>query len=82
MKNVDPLKCYIGGLAQNEQDGKFAYNWQDNLTQVIFHVSTLMPNKENDPECKAKIAHIGNDCVCIIYNNSEQEIDIANFKVI
>jgi len=82
LKNVDPLKCYIGGLAQNEQDGKFAYNWQDNLTQVIFHVSTLMPNKENDPECKAKIAHIGNDCVCIIYNNSEQEIDIANFKVI
>lgn len=81
LKDIDTSKCYIGGLDQTGQDGKFAISWQDNLTQVIFHVATLMPNKENDPGHKNKMAHIGNDCVCIIYNNSGQAVDVNNLKV-
>lgn len=81
LRDTDPSRCYIGGLSQNGQDGKFAISWQDNLTQVIFHVATLMPNKENDPGHKNKMAHIGNDCVCIIYNNSGQSLDVNNLKV-
>lgn len=81
LQDIDTSKCYIGGLAQGGQDGTFAINWQDNLTQVVFHVSTFMPNKENDPERASKIAHIGNDCICIIYNNSGQDLAVNDVRV-
>ena len=50
--------------------------------QVIFHVATLMPNKENDPRCDKKKRHIGNDYVSIIYNNAgdSQEYKISTVK--
>jgi tuberous sclerosis protein 2 len=71
LTDIDSSTCFIGGLsAQNGEDGKFAYCWQDNLTQVVFHVATLMPTRERDPKCNDKIRHIGNDHVCITYNDS------------
>ncbi|XP_074594554.1 TSC complex subunit tuberin isoform X2 [Brevipalpus obovatus] len=80
LKDVDPFKCYTGGLSNGGGDGKLAITWQDNLIQVIFHVSTFMPNNENDCDRNDKKRHIGNDNVCIIYNDSEQSINVANLK--
>ena len=50
--------------------------------QVIFHVATLMPNRENDPRCDKKKRHIGNDFVAIVYNNAgdSQEYKISTVK--
>lgn len=49
--------------------------------QVIFHVATLMPNKETDTNCNNKKKHIGNDHVTIVYNESKEEYDPKTLKV-
>ena len=38
--------------------------------EVVFHVSTLMPNHSTDPQCLKKKLHIGNDFVVILFNDS------------
>lgn len=71
---------YIGGLEQNGNDGQFAYIWQDDVIRVTFHVTTMMPNKETDPNCNNKKLHIGNNFVTIIYNESGEEYNINTIK--
>ena len=51
------------------------------LASVIFHIATLMPNKESDPNCNIKKRHIGNDYVTIVYNDSGEEYKIGVIKV-
>lgn len=80
LEEVDPRVFYVGGLTAN--DGPYAISWCDHLVQMIFHVATLMPTQMTDPNCNNKMAHIGNDLVCIVYNNSGAKVDLANLKVI
>ncbi|XP_033124579.1 tuberin-like [Anneissia japonica] len=80
LTNVNPSEVYTGGLDHSGSDGKFAYSWQDDMMQVIFHVATLMPNKESDPHCNGKKLHIGNDYVTIVYNQSEQDYRLGTIK--
>lgn len=49
--------------------------------QVIFHIATLMPNKDTDVHCNNKKKHIGNDYVIIVYNDSGEEYDLRTVKV-
>lgn len=49
--------------------------------QVIFHVATLMPTKESDPQCTGKKLHIGNNYVNIVYNESGEPYNIQTVKV-
>ena len=51
------------------------------VLSVIFHVATLMPNRESDPSCNAKKLHIGNDYVTIVYNDSNEDYRIGVIKV-
>ena len=83
LKAVNQQTCYVGGLDTSEKvtDGKFAYCWQDHLTQVVFHVATLMPKKKNDPHCNEKIRHICNDYVCIAYNDSGRDFERKTISV-
>ncbi|KAL2871330.1 putative GTPase activating protein (Tsc2) [Aspergillus lucknowensis] len=54
-----------------ETDGEFTYAWRDRVTEIIYHVTTMMPtNFETDPSCVLKKSHIGNDFVNIIFNHS------------
>lgn len=48
---------------------------------MIFHVATLMPNRDSDPNCNAKKLHIGNDYVTIVYNDSNEDYRIGIIKV-
>ncbi|CAG8517531.1 2602_t:CDS:2 [Diversispora eburnea] len=68
----DCKRIYTGGLdTQLDSDGEYAYYWEDDITQVIFHCATLMPtNLNNDPHCSLKKRHIGNDFVTIVFNES------------
>ena len=71
LRDVDRKTTFLGGLNPEEGDGDYAYMWEDDLMQVIFHVATLMPNHpETDPKCNKKKRHIGNDFVAIVYNNA------------
>lgn len=70
-----PLKgsnLNTGGLDREmDLDGAYTYYWNDKVTQIIFHVVTMMPtNLKHDPRSTSKKRHIGNDFVNIIFNNS------------
>ncbi|XP_045478155.1 tuberin isoform X2 [Harmonia axyridis] len=80
LQDVDPQLHFLGGLSQNGDDGKFSYMWQDDLVKMIFHVATLMPNKESDPNCYSKKLHIGNDNVTIVYNESGEEYNMSTIR--
>lgn len=68
-------------METNGRDGNFTYIWQDDIVQVTFHVATLMPNKDQDPNCHEKKKHIGNDFVTIVYNESGDEYNLNTIKV-
>lgn len=52
-------------------DGESTYAWRDRVTEIVYHVVTMMPtNFDNDPSCINKKRHIGNDFVNIIFNRS------------
>ncbi|KAI9728779.1 MAG: Tuberous sclerosis 2-like protein [Chrysothrix sp. TS-e1954] len=56
---------------ESDIDGKFTFCWRDRVTELVFHVPTMMPtNLDQDPNCTLKKRHIGNDFVKIIFNNS------------
>ncbi|KAI0742732.1 hypothetical protein C8Q80DRAFT_1273348 [Daedaleopsis nitida] len=59
---------YVGGL-DPDVDGEYAYAWWDDIGQILFHTATLMPTGD-DPNCTSKKAHIGNDFVRIVWNDS------------
>lgn len=60
-----------GGLDhENNLDGEFAYVWSDRITEIVFHITTMMPTLADDPQCTMKKRHIGNDFVNIVFNNS------------
>lgn len=81
LQDADPQVTFLGGLEQNGEDGKFAYVWQDDVIRVAFHVTTLMPNKDSDPNCNDKKRHIGNNNVTIVYNESGEDYNINTIKV-
>ncbi|KAI4456255.1 tuberin [Holotrichia oblita] len=80
LSDVDPQVIFLGGLEQGGNDGKFSYIWQDDVIRVMFHVATLMPNKESDPNCHEKKRHIGNNNVTIVYNESGDDYHINTIK--
>ncbi|KAJ3273845.1 Tuberous sclerosis 2-like protein [Terramyces sp. JEL0728] len=65
---------YTGGLDTSESaiDGQYGlcYIPDQRMSQVIFHVTTMMPNYPHDSMCTGKKRHIGNDFVTIIWNES------------
>ncbi|PYH48200.1 putative GTPase activating protein (Tsc2) [Aspergillus saccharolyticus JOP 1030-1] len=52
-------------------DGDSTYAWRDRVTEIVFHVATMMPtNFDTDPACVNKKRHLGNDFVNIVFNRS------------
>ncbi|KAI9753031.1 MAG: putative ATP-dependent RNA helicase DHR1 [Chaenotheca gracillima] len=63
-----------------DTDGEWAICWRDRVTEIVFHVTTLMPtNPERDPDCHLKKRHTGNDYVNIIFNNSGGPFNFDTF---
>ncbi|KAL8734499.1 MAG: hypothetical protein Q9166_001399 [cf. Caloplaca sp. 2 TL-2023] len=54
----------------SNMDGTHTYAWRDRVTEVVFHIPTMMPNLEHDPQCTNKKKHTGNDYANIIFNES------------
>ena len=54
-----------------DSDGKHTYAWRDRVTEIVYHVPTMMPTDlETDAQCVSKKRLIGNDFVNIIFNES------------
>jgi hypothetical protein len=75
LKGSRDLDIYAGGLDQDTDiDGKWTYLWDDDISQMVFHIATLMPTSpETDPLATLKKRHIGNDFVKIIFNDSGED---------
>ncbi|GAA5993932.1 hypothetical protein JCM5350_005481 [Sporobolomyces pararoseus] len=75
LKGSRESEIYAGGLDQeNDVDGKWTYVWDDDISQIVFHIATLMPTSlETDPLCTLKKRHIGNDFIKVIWNESGGE---------
>ncbi len=66
---------------ESDSDGTHTYAWRDRVTEIVFHVTTMMPTDiEHDPQCINKKRHFGNDFVNIIFNDSGLSFDIDTFK--
>jgi hypothetical protein len=64
----------------NGQDGLYTYAWRDRVSEIVYHIPTLMPtNLEDDPQCVNKKRHIGNDFVNIIFNRSGKTFNFDTF---
>ncbi|PGH17246.1 hypothetical protein AJ80_04888 [Polytolypa hystricis UAMH7299] len=73
--SIRDVKFNTQGL-HPDVDGEFTYAWRDRVTEIIYHVATMMPtNLEVDPQFVNKKRHIGNDFVNIIFNRSNQLFD-------
>ncbi len=82
LPDVPRRLVYLGGLDQSGTDGKVTYCYHDNISQVLFHVATLMPTDLiSDPKCSCKKLHIGNDFVTIVYNDSGSKYKFGTIKV-
>lgn len=80
------IKVPLRGAQFNTQglhpdiDGEATYAWRDRVTEIVYHVATMMPTDfDGDPSCVNKKRHIGNDYVNIIFNRSN---DTFNFDTI
>lgn len=82
LQDVPQDMVYLGGLDCSGTDGQFTYCYHDDITQVVFHVATLMPTDlTSDPQCSNKKLHIGNDYVLIVYNDSGTKYNFGTIKV-
>ncbi|KKY28568.1 putative gtpase activating protein [Phaeomoniella chlamydospora] len=69
----------IHGLSA-DIDGEFTYAWRDRLTEMVFHIPSMMPtNIEDDPQHNNKKRTIGNDFVKIIFNRSNLPFNFDTF---
>ena len=81
LQDVPQDMVYLGGLECSGTDGQFTYCYHDDITQVVFHVATLMPTDlTSDPQCSNKKLHIGNDYVLIVYNDSGSKYNFGTIK--
>lgn len=54
-----------------DTDGEATYAWRDRVTEIVYHVATMMPTDyDHDPNCINKKRNIGNNHVTIVFNRS------------
>ncbi|KAG0730351.1 Tuberin [Chionoecetes opilio] len=81
LSSISEEEVFLGGLDTKGSDGNNVCIWQDDVMQVAFHVATMMPTKDSDPNCNGKKRHIGNNYVTIVYNESGQPYSLNTITV-
>lgn len=62
----------------DNMDGPHTIVWHSRVTELVYHVTTMMPNSDDAGETiTRKKRHIGNDHVNIVFNNSGQRLDFT-----
>ena len=62
--NLKEFQGFRGGITATEGSSYFTEFCGN---KVMFHVSTLLPFNENDPQKLDRKRHLGNDIVCIVF---------------
>lgn len=78
-----PLRYIPFGLlprdGDDQNDGDFTYAWRDRINEIVFQISTLMPNMEGTQQTRKK-SHLGNCKVLIVFNQSNKPWRWENFQ--
>ncbi|KAF2767545.1 hypothetical protein EJ03DRAFT_276009 [Teratosphaeria nubilosa] len=62
----------------DDMDGTHTYVWHTRVMEMVFHITTMMPNHDDPRQNTAmKKRHIGNDHVNIVFNNSGTHLDFG-----
>ncbi|CAK4523009.1 unnamed protein product [Aphanomyces euteiches] len=64
---------FVGGLDANPKslsNGTKTIYYSTSTSELIFHVVTMMPTKESDPQQIDKKRHVGNDYVHIVWSDN------------
>jgi hypothetical protein len=71
----------LQGLDRSDDvDGKYTYCWRDRATEIVFQITTMMPNDlEKYPNGQNKKRHTGNCFVNIVWNNSGEPFNFHTF---
>ena len=70
INDCDERRTYLGGLDHKHgKDGNYTYIWRERTMQMVFHITTLMPNKSSG-RISEKTRHLGNNFVLIVYDDS------------
>lgn len=65
---------------ESDFDGTHTYAWRDRVTEIVYHVPTMMPTDlEHDLQSVKKKRHVGNDFVNIVFNESGVEFKFDTF---
>lgn len=78
IKDAKEKKLFVN--MEPKREGNFTYVWHDDIIQMTFHVATLMPTLESDPNCNEKKKYIGNDFATIVYNESGEDYNLNTIK--
>ncbi|RMZ05690.1 hypothetical protein D0860_05845 [Hortaea werneckii] len=77
LQRLKDAKFNTQGLDRAENtDGEYTPVWHNKVTEMVFHVTTMMPDSDDDiSNTGRKKRHIGNDHVNIVFNNSGGMLD-------
>jgi len=64
---------FVGGLDKRGTTGDVSLYFSDPTVELMFHVVSLMPTKENDTQQIHKKRHVGNDHVHIVYCKDKKQ---------
>ncbi|CAK3805071.1 Rap ran-GTPase-activating [Lecanosticta acicola] len=66
---------------QDDLDGAYTIVWNNDVTELVYHITTFMPNNPADEHSSIvnKKRHIGNDYVNIVFNNSGLDFQFDTF---
>ncbi|KAG5679833.1 hypothetical protein PVAND_009371 [Polypedilum vanderplanki] len=78
IKDAKEKKLFVN--MEPKREGNYTYVWHDDIIQMTFHVATLMPTLESDPNCNEKKKYIGNDFATIVYNESGEDYNLNTIK--
>jgi len=78
--SLQPPCAFVPFGLEYETDGTETIAWRDRINEIVFEISTLMPNVEGDGYQARKKSHMGNCLVLIIFNQSNQPWKWDYFK--
>ncbi len=64
---------FMGGLDKNGSTGEAGPYYSDYRTEVMFHVPTMMPTSQKEPQQIHKKRHVGNDHVNVIWTEHSRD---------
>jgi len=78
--NLKNFKGFRGGLDISKESCEQSVYEQYENSEIMFHVSTLLPHSRTDTQQLEKKRHIGNDKVAIIFQDSDTPFSPSMIK--